>query len=112
MNDFPPFMKNPLNQVDKTSQYSKDIEGYYYTANDGSQMAYWTCYSAGDAAEHTHEYDEYFIVAQGEYTTIINGQETAYKKGEECFIPKGTPHAGRRSAMTRTIHCFGGQRIT
>lgn len=111
MQDFPSFMKNPLNLVPSSNQYSNDIEGYYFNGADGSQVAYWTCYKEGDAAEHTHDYDEYFVVVQGEYTVIINGTETTYKKGEECFIPKGTPHSGRRIAMTRTIHCFGGKRI-
>jgi hypothetical protein len=32
MDDFPVFMKNPRNKVENKDQYSKDIEGYYYTA--------------------------------------------------------------------------------
>lgn len=111
MDNFPAFMRSPLNRIDQSKQYSKDIEGYVYNGADGSQMAFWTCYSAGEAAEHTHEYDEYFTVVQGEYTVIIKGEETTYKKGEECYIPKGIPHSGRRISGTRTIHCFGGKRI-
>ena len=111
MNDFPGFMKNPLNRIDKTKQYRDDIEGYVFQGKDGSQIAYWTCHKDQDSAEHTHEYDEYFIVAQGECAAIINGSERVYDKGSECYIPKGTPHSGRSKAEARTIHCFGGKRI-
>ena len=38
-------------------------------------------------------------------------KETIMATGQECYIPKGTPHAGRSIAGTRTIHCFGGKRI-
>jgi mannose-6-phosphate isomerase-like protein (cupin superfamily) len=111
MNDFPEFMKNPLNRIDKAKQYTDDIEGYVFQGKDGSQIAYWICHKDRDSAEHTHEYDEYFVVVQGEYTVIIDGSEMVYDKGSECYIPKGTPHSGLSKAGTRTIHCFGGKRI-
>ncbi len=40
---FPDFMKAMQNRVGGAQQNTKDVEGYYYTANDGSQMAFWTC---------------------------------------------------------------------
>ena len=61
--------------------------------------------------EHAHDYDEYFTVVEGQYTVIIDNKETTIRTGQECYIPKGTPHAGRSVAGTRTIHCFGGKRI-
>ena len=111
MKDFPEFMKNPANLISKESQYTEDIEGYVYNGFDGSQMAYWTQYRDRDSKEHSHEYDEYFVVVHGEYTIIINGEEKKLGVGQECHIPKGTIHSGRAIAGTRTIHCFGGKRI-
>lgn len=111
MNEFPEFMKNPLNRIGKISQYTDDIEGYVFNGADGSQMAYWTCHQYRDSKEHTHDFDEYFVVVQGLYTIIINGKEEPICAGQECYIPKGIPHSGRAIAGTRTIHCFGGKRV-
>ena len=111
MKDFPEFMKNPMNRIDKTAQYSDEIEGYVFNGADGSQMAFWTCYQDRDSEEHTHTFDEYFVVVQGQYTIITPGKEESIREGQEWYIPKGTPHAGRAVAGTRTIHCFGGKRV-
>ena len=40
MKHFPDFMKNPKNKIDPLQQNTPDIEGYYYEAADGSQMAF------------------------------------------------------------------------
>ncbi|MPM03756.1 hypothetical protein SDC9_50023 [bioreactor metagenome] len=54
MKDFPEFMKNESNHIDSGQQNTKDIDGYYYTANDGSQMAFWTCYTDQVSKPHQH----------------------------------------------------------
>ena len=66
-------MRRPANRIGKASQYTDGIEGYVFSGADGSQMAFWTSYRDRDSKEHTHDYDEYFIVVQGEYTVIIGG---------------------------------------
>ncbi len=104
-------MKNPANRIGKGSQFTEGIEGYVFNGADGSQMAVWTCYEDRDSAEHTHDFDEYLVVVHGQYSVIMNGTETPLRAGQECHIPKGTPHAGSAIAGTRTIHCFGGKRI-
>jgi mannose-6-phosphate isomerase-like protein (cupin superfamily) len=111
MNAFPEFMKNPANCVGKESQHTEGIEGYVFNGADGSQMAFWSCYQDRDSQEHVHDFDEYFVVVQGLYTLIIGGTEEVIGAGQECYIPKGTPHSGRSVAGTRTIHCFGGKRV-
>ncbi len=111
MNAFPEFMKNPANRVGKESQYTEGIEGYVFNGADGSQMAFWSCYQDRDSQEHIHDFDEYFVVVQGRYTLITGGKEKVIGAGQECYIPKGTPHSGRSVAGTRTIHCFGGKRV-
>lgn len=59
MKDFPEFMKSGANRVDTSQQNTADVDGYYYTANDGSQMAFWTCYGDRVSDMHRHDYDEY-----------------------------------------------------
>ena len=42
---------------------------------------------------------------------IMDGKESPIGAGQECHIPKDTPHSGRVIAGTRTINCFGGKRV-
>ena len=51
MNDFPEFMRNPVNKIDARTQYTKGIEGYVFDGADGSQMAFWTNMEGGQWAE-------------------------------------------------------------
>jgi quercetin dioxygenase-like cupin family protein len=103
-------MKNPANLISAQSQYSRNIEGYVFDGADGSQMAFWECHTAGSSAEHSHDYDEYFTVVQGQYSLIMGGQEIPVTAGQEYWIPRGKPHAGEYIEGTRTIHHFGGHR--
>jgi quercetin dioxygenase-like cupin family protein len=111
VNRFPDFMKNPANAVVSSSQ-SDGVEGYVFDGVDGSQMAFWECTKDIVSKEHVHEFDEYFIVAQGLYTLIIDGVEILIGPGREYHIAEGVPHAGRGTAGTRTIHAFGGKRAS
>jgi mannose-6-phosphate isomerase-like protein (cupin superfamily) len=111
LNDFPEFMKQPANKIVPKEQYTKGIEGYVFDGADGSQMAFWTIPEAGISAEHTHEYDEYMVVVQGQYTVVIAELEFPLTAGKEFLIKKGTPHSGKSSPGTRTIHAFGGKRV-
>ncbi len=111
INRFPDFMKNPANAVASSSQ-SEGTEGYLFDGADGSQMAFWECRNDGASKEHTHSFDEYFIVVAGRYTLYIDGQEIPTFPGQEYLIPKGVPHSGEFAAGTRTIHAFGGKRAS
>ena len=53
MNDFPEFMRNPLNAIDPKSQTPGNV-GYVYDGIDGSQMAFWT--STEDVISKEHVY--------------------------------------------------------
>ncbi len=110
MNDFPDFMRSPKNRISSATQYSKGIRGYVFDGADGSQMAFWTCERDGVSQEHAHDYDEYFVVIQGEYTLLILNERIPLRSGQEYWIPKGVVHAGEYIAGTRTIHAFGGKR--
>jgi mannose-6-phosphate isomerase-like protein (cupin superfamily) len=109
LDHFPSFMKNPANAISAASQ-SIGVHGYVFDGADGSQMAFWECDSDIISKEHVHEFDEYFIVAQGLYTLIIGGKRVPVAAGQEYLITKGVPHAGEATAGTRTIHAFGGVR--
>ncbi|MBF0379339.1 MAG: cupin domain-containing protein [Desulfamplus sp.] len=111
MNEFPAFMKNQTNLIEKAAQYIEEIEGYVFNGAVGSQMAFWTCYKDKETIEHIHDYDEYFVVVEGQYTVITNNKETTVSIGQECYIPKGTLHSGRSVAGARTIHCFSRKRV-
>lgn len=109
MNGFPSFMITDANAVASVSQ-SPGVKGWVYNGMDGKQMAYWFCETDGISKEHTHDFDEYFVVVEGEYVLVIDGADISLKKGDEYHIIAGVPHSGRFKAGTRTIHCFGGRR--
>jgi quercetin dioxygenase-like cupin family protein len=104
-------MKRPANRVPAGQQNTRDIDGYFYEAADGSQMAFWTCAAARTSQKHVHDFDEYMLCVSGEYTVCMNGAEHVLRPGDELLIPAGTEQWGRCSAGTRTIHAFGGRRI-
>jgi quercetin dioxygenase-like cupin family protein len=110
MDDFPEFMRKQCNRISTRSTYTPGIEGYVFDGADGSQITVWTSRSGGDSAEHVHAYDEYVIVVQGQYTVLLEGRRIAVNAGEEFFIPRGIPHAGKSIPGTRTINAFGGRR--
>ncbi len=112
MHDFPAFMKNPINRIVPSSQYTPGVEGYVYDGADGSQMAFWTCKQTASSAEHVHDYEEYVLVVDGYYTLIIEGQRIILKTGQEYVVPRGALHASEVLAGTRTIHAFGGARVS
>lgn len=113
MIDFPDFMKNSLNYIDSSQQNTKDVEGYYYTANNGDQIAFWTCHSNMESKKHCHHFDEYMLVISGEYVVCFeDGTETFLGPGQELLIPANTIQWGRCIAGTRSIHAFGGKRIS
>lgn len=109
MNEFPKFLRNPINAV-AARQKSDGVEGYIYDGADGSQVVLFQCAANGISKEHVHEFDEYFVVIQGEYTLGIEGRRIKLTSGQEYFIPKGIRHDGAFIADTRTINAFGGRR--
>ena len=112
MSMFPAFMFREENRIPASQQNTPDIEGYYYTAPDGSQMAFWIYKADRVSKEHTHDYEEWMIVVECEYLVTIDGKEHLLHAGDELFIPKGSLQGGRVKKGTRSIHAFGGQRIS
>lgn len=102
-------MRNPENSV-SPHQKSVGVEGYIYDGANGSQVIIFQCAANGISKEHVHDFDEYFVVVQGEYTLGIEGRTIRLTAGQEYYIPKGIPHNGAFIAGTRTINAFGGKR--
>jgi len=107
--DFPSFMTGPENAIAASSR-SLRVQGWVYDGADGKQVAYWTCDTDGSSEAHSHEFEEYFLVVQGQMTLLIGGERIVVEAGQEYLIEPNTLHATEHVAGTRTIHCFGGHR--
>ncbi len=103
MDNFPSFIRSPLNKVDSKYIHTKGAEGYLFDEADGSQCALWICNRDEFSEEHSHEFDEYLVVVEGVYTLIIDGREILLTPGKEFYIPKGTAHSGKVEADSRII---------
>ncbi len=110
MGDFPDFMKNPADRVDATQQNTADVEGYAFEGAAG-QMAFWTCHEARESKPHTHPFDEWTLIIEGEYTMCTAVGERVLRPGDEVVVPAGTEQWGRCTAGTRSVHAFGGKRV-
>jgi catechol 2,3-dioxygenase-like lactoylglutathione lyase family enzyme/quercetin dioxygenase-like cupin family protein len=110
MGDFPSFMKNQADRVDTAQQNTADVEGYVYQGTAG-QMAFWTCHEARESKPHTHPFDEWTLIIEGEYTMCTAEGERVLRPGDEVVVPAGTTQWGRCTAGTRSVHAFGGQRV-
>ncbi len=111
MKDFPEFIKNPINKIATTSQNTAGVEGYVYDGAEGSQVVYWTYTKDGQLSAHVHEFDQYMVVVQGQYTLIIDRKRIPLKAGQEYLIKSGVSHGGEALAGTRVIDAFGGKRV-
>lgn len=109
MDEFPKFIRNPINSV-PGRQKSDGVEGYVFDGVDGNQIILFQCSKSGISKEHVHDFDEWFVVIQGEYTLGIEGGTIKLTAGQEYYIPRGIPHDGKFIAGTRTINAFGGKR--
>lgn len=111
MDNFPAFMRNPLNRVDPSQEYSGvELEGYIFDGIEGSQMIAWLYPEEAESNYHTHDFDEYFVVVQGRFSGDIGGRAITLERGDECLIEAGTPHNGKYSAGSRCIFAFSKHR--
>ena len=76
--NFPEFMFSEKNKIPASQQNTPDIEGYYYTANDGSQMAFWIYKADRVSKEHMHDYDEWMLCVDGEYIVFETSHLSQY----------------------------------
>jgi quercetin dioxygenase-like cupin family protein len=110
MPPFPPVVARAANRIAAHSQYIPAIEGYVYDGADGSQVAFWSCERDRVSEEHSHDFDEYVLVVEGEVTALLPDRSVVLRAGQELVIPKGMRQRMAVRAGTRTIHVFGGRR--
>lgn len=89
---------------------SNEIIGHIFNSCAGNQLAHWICLKDIISEEHSHDFDEYFAVLQGQYVIYLNGQKICLEAGNEFFIPAKTPHSGKMFSGTSLFHVFGGHR--
>lgn len=100
-----------MNRIPATAQFTEDIEGYVFDGADGCQVAFWRCSKDRESAVHTHDFDEYVLVVEGQVTANVAGTSTVLTAGQELVVPRGVPQSMAVTAGTRTIHVFGGTRV-
>ena len=93
MGDFPSFMKNQADRVDPAQQNTADVEGYVYQGAAG-QMAFWTCHEARESQPHTHPFDEWTLIIEGEYTMCTAQGERVLRPGDEVVCSCGNHAVG------------------
>ena len=105
-------MKETVDRVPAEQQHTGAVEGYIFIGRGNAQMAFWTCSEARSSDWHTNSFDEYLLVVSGEYVLLLDDSEQVLAAGSEVVIPGGVRQAARIAARTRTIHAFGGPRVT
>lgn len=110
LKDFPRFLRHEFNEA-AVGGPSPGLSGYVFEGKDGSQLVMWTSTKGGVSHPHSHDYDEYCIVIQGETTCLVDGKEITYRAGDECYIPAGVVHSGTFTPGYRAIDGFGGRRV-
>jgi len=111
VNEFPAFMKEPVNRVPKSQQHTQAVEGFVFGGSGIGQMAFWSCAEDMESEWHANDFDEYFVVVAGKYVLLLEGSERVLRPGDEVVVPSGVRQAAKVAAGTRTIHAFGGQRV-
>ncbi len=82
MDDFPQFIRLAVKRIAKSNRTTPGAEGYVFDGAAGRQMAFWTCPETAASAAHSHDYDEYMIVVQGQYSLLIDGKQIPLRAGE------------------------------
>jgi quercetin dioxygenase-like cupin family protein len=41
---------------------------------------------------HCHDFDARFLVIEGAFTLVVDGQRSTYRAGDTCIVPAGTFH--------------------
>jgi quercetin dioxygenase-like cupin family protein len=58
--------------------------------------------------EHSHAFDAYALILQGDITLTVDGVVTTYKAGETFRLSANTPH--QESAITQGVNYLVGRR--
>ncbi len=87
------------------------MAGYLFKGQNDSQIVFWECDKEMDVKPHSHDYDEYCLVVEGECREFVEGVEHVLRKGDEIMIPAGKKHWAHMTPPYRAIDYFGGKRF-
>lgn len=106
MRAFPDFLRHPKNAIPAAVRIY-GIEGWMFKGSDDSRLVLWQCPEPLETEEHTHDFDEYTLVVEGELTITVDGVTHTLTAGQELVVPRATPHRVACQAGTRTVNAFG-----
>lgn len=66
---------------------------------------FWEATQDTKVPEHRHG-DQWGVVLEGEMTLVVGGKSRRCRRGDEYFIPAGTPHSADLKAGARVIDFF------
>jgi len=70
-----------------------------------ASATFWEALDDAVVPEHSHG-DQWGIVVEGELSLTIGRETRMYRRGDEYFIPAGTPHSARLPRGLRVIDVF------
>jgi len=73
---------------------------------DKHQIVFFEMEPATLVPEHSHDYQQWGIVVEGEMELTIDGKARTCKKGDEYVIPARAKHYGKFLTKTRVIDFF------
>lgn len=87
--------------------------GDYFIAlsQAGGQFAVCRIDGVADVPEHSHDYDEFCILLQGNLTAWIGGEKHVLKPGDFLYEPAHIPHVAHIEGPYLAIDFFGGPRF-
>jgi quercetin dioxygenase-like cupin family protein len=66
--------------------------------------------ASATGAEHTHEFDAYLLILDGEMTIACNGKPQTFRAGDTCTVPAGTLHTEQYGSGATGVHYLAGRR--
>lgn len=76
-------------------------ENYPEIVNISKEVGY-------EMGEHSHAFDAYALILQGDITLTVNGVANTYKAGETFRLAANTPH--QESAISQGVNYLVGRR--
>ena len=104
---FPDFVRKSELEVESPD----GLRGFMFEGRNGSQVIFWECDAHLEIPPHTHDFDEYIVVIEGNCKEIVEGKINLLNKGDECLVPRGKLHGAIMEPNYRGIEYFGSTRF-
>ena len=73
---------------------------------EASQLVFFQFALGKCLPSHSHTYDQWGLVIDGEMELTVAGEPRIFKKGEEYLVPAGAQHSARFLSPTRVMDYF------